>query len=909
MAEQWDEAAKRFERGIISEWIKKEVQNADLASLLIDIQEDPSLNADQKLSVALLAMNERLPLSWHNEVVNREWIVAHPDVALGFFDSRLPAWVKQLRQENWLEELNARYLDLQRRIDESMITKESLLKAALATDEVLMQAAKKVQEEYYSSTDPQLGIYLHKKQLTPMEAAVLALAPPTCFVTRWTAAKENVTEFASNITVGGDVPQALILFPTTKSALNSGIAELHDRRGKLEKELECILGGCPVPSLLQPAVKVVNDLQARFDSLLAERLSAENEVSNELPQLLTANVQFVKIRLNHIEERFSDIDCSQLREFIRNAQRTNAETIILNELPQQLGAGQLRTTKQRLQDIKSQFPDIDCAEIEKSIGGWEAFYQDLSSEMDRMEHDLHLCSHYAGFGKRDANIIKRLQERLAQFKINLDQRQAQLNDQYKDTEFGKLGLQEVARLRRQLAEVDAGKAKIEQQFKTRVANGVFWMFIGVCGLWWGIWLSSLPEAGVEGIILFVCLLCIPGGLGIIAGLRLLGLNKAATIIISGGVAALVVLALLFHAFLKPGHRQGNVSTTSQAASDVAPVAAELKAKGSLRITSDPPGAEIHQLTDEGSTHYYLARDVGRVYGTLLGLTPLELNDLPAEAFSISLHKIGYKLKTVDGKLVPGKTVDWAVTLEPTNKPTMKGGFTLATEKSGFPVASVLGITLDRVLITADVVFNTNKDNIISGSLNLDTNYKGYLEIHSVVNGSFAEKAGWAVGTTIGTLRHQTESGDMYDEFENSDFKALMSNEIAFLEVKDGGRLAAAGVASGDSVVGLDLSASDELLLTVDSVPLVISEVNSNAFAAGINAGDRIVTINGVRLSSWKQLTSIVTNNPNTALQLAILHGDSAFSCVITPMFDTNGIPRLGLMHTNKLVRIRPFKEE
>jgi hypothetical protein len=55
MAQQWDEAVKRFERGIISEWLKKEVQNADLASLLIDIQEDSSLDAEQKLSVCLLA--------------------------------------------------------------------------------------------------------------------------------------------------------------------------------------------------------------------------------------------------------------------------------------------------------------------------------------------------------------------------------------------------------------------------------------------------------------------------------------------------------------------------------------------------------------------------------------------------------------------------------------------------------------------------------------------------------------------------------------------------------------------------------------------------------------------------------------------------------------------------------------
>jgi TPR repeat protein/serine/threonine protein kinase len=560
MAQQWDEAVKRFERGIISEWLKKEVQNADLASLLIDIQEDSSLDAEQKLSVCLLAMNDQLPLSWRGEVVNQDWMATHPAIGVAFLKSGISTWLKTIRQDAWLEELKRRYSEFQSRI-ENPCDEETILKAALATDAALLESGQTARRDYYSSTDAQLNKLLSKRHLTPLEAAILALAPPTCFVTRWTAAKEHVTEFSSNIKLWGGCAQALIQFPTTKSALDARVAHLHESRGKLEKELESILGGGPVPSLLQPAVKVVNDLQAGFDSLLAERLSAENEVSNVLPhQLQPDRFDRITKRLNAIEQRFSDIDCSQLKHFIRIAQRTNAETLILNELPQQLGACQLRTTKQRLQDIKSQFPDIDCAEIETSIAEWEAFYHDLSLEMDRIEHDMRV-SYCAGFGKRFPNITKQLQERLLQFKTNLDQREAQLNDQYKDTEFGELGLEELARLRRRLAEVDARKANIQQQFKMRVANGVFWMFIGACAMLVGIWMLLQPEAGGTAIdsIMFAA-----GATGIICGFRLLRLNRTTTIKFCGGIAALLVLVLLLYGIPRLGFHRAlkNVRTAS-----------------------------------------------------------------------------------------------------------------------------------------------------------------------------------------------------------------------------------------------------------------------------------------------------------------------------------------------------------
>jgi hypothetical protein len=462
MAEQWDEAAKRFERGIISEWIKKEVQNADLASLLIDVQEDASLNTDQKLSVALLAMNDEFPLSWRGEVVNQDWMAAHPEIGVQFLKSDLSSWLKRLRQETWLEELKDRYLDLKRQVN-SACSEETMLKAALATDALLLQSGQKAQQDYYSSTDSQLNHLLSNQQLTPVEAAVLALAPPTCFVTRRTVAQEYVTEFTSNIKVWGTIQ-----FPTTRSALDFRIVHLRGRVGKLEEELKEILRDGPLASkLMNHGVRVVNDLQVGLDSLLAQRISAEQEVLNELPQQLAANgFDTTRKRLDQIAERFSDIDCSQLRETIRKTERTYVETLILNELPQQLGAGHLRTTKQRLQQIKLQFPDIDCGPIEQSIGEWEAFYHNPSRDVDLFKTDMFRLLN-TGEKNLDYSGIDGLDERLSLLRTDIAERQQILNEKYDGTEFNEVAAPVIASLYDRLNLLDQQLQHIKQRHKSK----------------------------------------------------------------------------------------------------------------------------------------------------------------------------------------------------------------------------------------------------------------------------------------------------------------------------------------------------------------------------------------------------------------------------------------------------------
>ena len=90
LAERWEEGVKHFGRGYITKWVEEEHGDQGLTSDLMDITEDEELDGDQKLSAALLVMNEELPLMWRGEVVTREWMAANPDKTFELCSSKLP---------------------------------------------------------------------------------------------------------------------------------------------------------------------------------------------------------------------------------------------------------------------------------------------------------------------------------------------------------------------------------------------------------------------------------------------------------------------------------------------------------------------------------------------------------------------------------------------------------------------------------------------------------------------------------------------------------------------------------------------------------------------------------------------------------------------------------------------------
>jgi hypothetical protein len=71
-----NEGAKHFGRGFLKRWVEEDVKDFDLTSQLIDVEEDQRLTAEHRLTVTVLAMSSRLPLTSHGEVVNRDWLLS-----------------------------------------------------------------------------------------------------------------------------------------------------------------------------------------------------------------------------------------------------------------------------------------------------------------------------------------------------------------------------------------------------------------------------------------------------------------------------------------------------------------------------------------------------------------------------------------------------------------------------------------------------------------------------------------------------------------------------------------------------------------------------------------------------------------------------------------------------------------
>ncbi|MGO8697198.1 MAG: protein kinase domain-containing protein [Limisphaerales bacterium] len=311
LAENWDEAVKQFGRRMVTDWVSGQLSDQQLANVLMDIAEDKNLNGEQKLAAGLVAMNEQLPLTWRGSVLNREWLIANATGAVEIFESGLMDWMVRLRKDGQLKGLQKRFLEAQRTLKRYGLSVETgvAVSAALADAAEVQKLAADVQREYCSSrNNPELGKLLSLSELEFPEALVLALAPPSLFERREAVATELLKRFESDL----KAPSAESL-----AAISNHRQQVRDMTAKLEILLKEIFGSWPVPTQMLKRWKSASEKAlGRVNALLEEHAAAEWEVNTELPRRLTEDLDDVKKRLGEIEQKFSDIDSSQLRKSI-----------------------------------------------------------------------------------------------------------------------------------------------------------------------------------------------------------------------------------------------------------------------------------------------------------------------------------------------------------------------------------------------------------------------------------------------------------------------------------------------------------------------------------------------------------------------------------------------------------------
>jgi primosomal replication protein N'' len=175
LAQEWEEGVKHFGRGLITDWVKNQLYDQQLTSVLLDIGQDPDLNADQKLTAGLLAFHPELPVIYKSQIITPEWLANQIWEGLGLLRSAVPDWQARLRKDPWL--LNLRN---QRRDTMAELKKMALAVDAQLADPILICEPARVIEyamqqraQYVDSTNPVLSAILQKQEITFAEAVVL----------------------------------------------------------------------------------------------------------------------------------------------------------------------------------------------------------------------------------------------------------------------------------------------------------------------------------------------------------------------------------------------------------------------------------------------------------------------------------------------------------------------------------------------------------------------------------------------------------------------------------------------------------------------------------------------------------------------------------------------------------------
>jgi primosomal replication protein N'' len=185
LAENWPEAVKHFGRGLITDWIKSQIYDQEMASRLLDVSQDENLDADQKLTAALMILNPEIPIIYRGEIITPEWFPLHSTEGLKLLRSGLPRWAEALRQDTSLRDLRRRRREAFQKIDALDIPIDlGVANMLLLSDPAkVIDTALRQRSQWVASTDSRIAAILDKGEISFAEAVILLACDRTMLLT------------------------------------------------------------------------------------------------------------------------------------------------------------------------------------------------------------------------------------------------------------------------------------------------------------------------------------------------------------------------------------------------------------------------------------------------------------------------------------------------------------------------------------------------------------------------------------------------------------------------------------------------------------------------------------------------------------------------------------------------------
>jgi serine/threonine protein kinase len=234
LAKSPEEGLKHFSRGFLTQWVKDEVKDFDLTSQLMDVLEDKGLVAEQRLSVAVLAMNPQLPLTWHGEVVNRDWLAGNVKVATELLKSSLPQWLEKLREDRWLSDLGEQRCALLAELTQygSSLDGKVTEWLTVAHENKAQELAEELRRQYPGSSNPRINQLLQRETLSLAEAVAVAACHRNLLLTEEQLEQirmANVQKRAKELGVILDFKETVRVVGLNRQMIANEVSELRKR--------------------------------------------------------------------------------------------------------------------------------------------------------------------------------------------------------------------------------------------------------------------------------------------------------------------------------------------------------------------------------------------------------------------------------------------------------------------------------------------------------------------------------------------------------------------------------------------------------------------------------------------------------------------------------------------------------
>ncbi|WP_299323781.1 AAA domain-containing protein [uncultured Maribacter sp.] len=113
--EHWEEGLSLFNSGSLASWVSEVLGNDQKSAAVRNLRNKEDIALEWRYPLALMILNESLPLTWRGQIVIPAWLIGNTKEAIKLVESQVPDYLASIQREKWLTQLKERKANIARK--------------------------------------------------------------------------------------------------------------------------------------------------------------------------------------------------------------------------------------------------------------------------------------------------------------------------------------------------------------------------------------------------------------------------------------------------------------------------------------------------------------------------------------------------------------------------------------------------------------------------------------------------------------------------------------------------------------------------------------------------------------------------------------------------------------------------